>query len=165
ARTWTLPPAIEGRTRASAGQLFFFPRSSRATDSRDNRSALSRRRFSRNAFCSRSCSDNTFLLSGCLKTLWASRSAADALLCCEFISDSFSFTLARLHINIRLTRGSAPLFGNFETRTLPQSCCSSHAGLFGLWGYVAKSILRKIMPGGVPSNSFARNLRAARSSI
>jgi hypothetical protein len=31
--------------------------------------------------------------------------------------------------------------------------------------YVLKSILHKIMPGGVPSNSIARNLRAARSSI
>jgi hypothetical protein len=31
--------------------------------------------------------------------------------------------------------------------------------------YVWKSILRKIMLGGVPSNSLAKNLRAARSSI
>jgi hypothetical protein len=31
--------------------------------------------------------------------------------------------------------------------------------------YVWKSILRKTMPGGVPSNSLAKNLRAARSSI
>jgi hypothetical protein len=31
--------------------------------------------------------------------------------------------------------------------------------------YVLKSILRKIMPGGVPSNSLAKNLRAAHSSI
>src|SRR5262249_11524024 len=30
---------------------------------------------------------------------------------------------------------------------------------------VLKSILRKIVPGGVPSNSIARNLRVARSSI
>jgi hypothetical protein len=37
-----------------------------------------------------------------------------------------------------------------------------------LWAkhsYVWKSILRKTMPGGVPSNSLAKNLRAAHSPV
>ena|SRR5690242_5288225 len=88
-KIWTSPPATKARRHSGSKAHLFFCLASLAADSRDSRSALSRRRLSRDAFWSRSYSDNAFLLPCCPKTLWASRSAADCLLDCKVISDSF----------------------------------------------------------------------------
>src|SRR6266446_4378319 len=63
---------------------------------------------------------------------------------------------AEAHHNSRHSLGECPV-RRCQANVLSASMCD--------WNYFRKSMLRKITPGGVPSNSMARNLRAARSSI
>jgi len=96
-QAWRLSAGLSNAGQAPKGQsgrLALFPAACPVMDSRDNRSVLSRRRFSRDAFWSCSYSDKTFSLLGCLKGFWASRSTAEGLLDREF-SRSFVSTRSK----------------------------------------------------------------------